>query len=147
MHAIVIRKPGGPEALEWAEVPDPEPGPGEVLIEVAASAVNRADVLQHRLAGDATAGRQTVEGTVDDTHPAGDDLYINHDYNDIDIDVAPDAAHADLAATGNGGHELGLHRPMLHAWRLRLRHPRTGKEMSFEAPPPLDFESFWSTVV
>ena len=46
-----------------------------------------------------------------------------------------------------GGQELGLHRPMLHAWRLRLRHPRTGKEMSFEAPPPLDFESFWSTVV
>jgi 23S rRNA pseudouridine1911/1915/1917 synthase len=33
-------------------------------------------------------------------------------------------------------------RPMLHAWRLRLRHPRTGEAMSFEAPPPPDFESF-----
>lgn len=32
--------------MQWQEVPDPEPGPGEVLIEVSATAVNRADVLQ-----------------------------------------------------------------------------------------------------
>ena len=37
-------------------------------------------------------------------------------------------------------------RPMLHAWRLRLRHPRTRAEMSFEAPPPLDFEAFWASL-
>lgn len=46
MYAITIPEPGGPEALVWAEVPDPVPGEGEVLVEVAASAVNRADVLQ-----------------------------------------------------------------------------------------------------
>src|SRR5436305_14761906 len=46
MRAIVIREPGGPDVLEWREVPDPEPGPGEVLVDVAASAVNRADLLQ-----------------------------------------------------------------------------------------------------
>jgi putative PIG3 family NAD(P)H quinone oxidoreductase len=46
MHAIVIREPGGPEVLEWTEAPDPEPAPGEVLLDVAASAVNRADVMQ-----------------------------------------------------------------------------------------------------
>ena len=46
MHAITIREPGRPEVLEWTEVPDPEPGPGEVLVEVVASAVNRADLLQ-----------------------------------------------------------------------------------------------------
>jgi putative PIG3 family NAD(P)H quinone oxidoreductase len=46
VHAIVIREPGGPEVLEWVEVPDPVPGPGEVLVDVAASAVNRADLLQ-----------------------------------------------------------------------------------------------------
>jgi putative PIG3 family NAD(P)H quinone oxidoreductase len=46
MHAIVIREPGGPEVLEWAEVPDPEPRPGEVVVDVVASAVNRADLLQ-----------------------------------------------------------------------------------------------------
>jgi putative PIG3 family NAD(P)H quinone oxidoreductase len=48
MHAITIPEPGGPDALVWAEVPDPEPGPGEVLIEVTASAVNRADLLQRQ---------------------------------------------------------------------------------------------------
>lgn len=48
MHAITIPEPGGPEALVWDEVPDPEPGEGEVLIEVAASAVNRADLLQRQ---------------------------------------------------------------------------------------------------
>src|SRR5690606_28994176 len=48
MHAIVIREPGGPEVLAWQEVPDPRPGPGEVVIDVAASAVNRADLLQRQ---------------------------------------------------------------------------------------------------
>ncbi|MCB5163384.1 NAD(P)H-quinone oxidoreductase [Streptomyces bambusae] len=48
MHAITIPQPGGPEALVWAEVPDPVPGDGEVLVEVAASAVNRADLLQRQ---------------------------------------------------------------------------------------------------
>ena len=47
-QAIVIRAYGGPEALVWAEVPDPEPAEGEVLVEVAASAVNRADLLQRQ---------------------------------------------------------------------------------------------------
>jgi hypothetical protein len=48
MHAITIREPGGPEVLEWTEVNDPTPGYGEVIIDVAASAVNRADLLQRQ---------------------------------------------------------------------------------------------------
>ena len=48
MHAITIDQPGGPEALVWTEVPDPVPGPGEVVVEVTASAVNRADVMQRQ---------------------------------------------------------------------------------------------------
>ncbi|HWE91376.1 MAG TPA: NAD(P)H-quinone oxidoreductase [Pseudonocardiaceae bacterium] len=48
MHAITIREPGGPDVLEWTETPDPEPGPGEVLVDVVASAVNRADLLQRQ---------------------------------------------------------------------------------------------------
>ncbi|MCM2412995.1 NAD(P)H-quinone oxidoreductase [Streptomyces sp. RKAG290] len=48
MHAITIPEPGGPEALVWAEVPDPVPGEGEVLVDVVSSAVNRADVLQRQ---------------------------------------------------------------------------------------------------
>jgi len=46
MHAIVCTEPGGPEVMQWQKVPDPTPGPGEVIIEVAAAAVNRADLLQ-----------------------------------------------------------------------------------------------------
>jgi 23S rRNA pseudouridine1911/1915/1917 synthase len=37
-------------------------------------------------------------------------------------------------------------RPMLHAWRLRLRHPRTRAEMTFEVAPPADFREFWDSV-
>jgi NADPH2:quinone reductase len=48
MHAITIREPGGPEVLVWAETPAPKPAAGEVLIDVAASAVNRADLLQRQ---------------------------------------------------------------------------------------------------
>ncbi|HSP09493.1 MAG TPA: RluA family pseudouridine synthase [Candidatus Dormibacteraeota bacterium] len=46
-----------------------------------------------------------------------------------------------------GGHEAGgPSRPMLHAWRLRLRHPRTKVDMSFEVSPPADFESYWASL-
>lgn len=48
MHAVTATEPGGPEVLTWTEVPDPVPGPGEVLVKVAATAVNRADLLQRR---------------------------------------------------------------------------------------------------
>ncbi|MEU1257760.1 NAD(P)H-quinone oxidoreductase [Streptomyces chartreusis] len=48
MHAITIPEPGGPEALVWDEVPDPVAGEGEVLVEVVAGAVNRADILQRQ---------------------------------------------------------------------------------------------------
>ena len=48
MHAVTVDQPGGPEALVWTEVPDPQAGPGEVVLDVAATAVNRADVLQRQ---------------------------------------------------------------------------------------------------
>ena len=48
MQAVVISAPGGPDVLEWREVADATAGPGEVLVRVAASAVNRADLLQRQ---------------------------------------------------------------------------------------------------
>ncbi|MDP3890954.1 NAD(P)H-quinone oxidoreductase [Nocardioides sp.] len=48
MRAVIASEPGGPEVLTVTELPDLTPGPGEVLIEVAATAVNRADTLQRR---------------------------------------------------------------------------------------------------
>jgi len=46
MKAVVVSEPGGPENLRLDEVPDPVAGAGEVVIDVAATAVNRPDVLQ-----------------------------------------------------------------------------------------------------
>ncbi|MGH8922742.1 MAG: NAD(P)H-quinone oxidoreductase [Actinomycetes bacterium] len=48
MRAITITEYGSPEVLLLTERPDPRPGPGEVLIDVVATAVNRADLLQRQ---------------------------------------------------------------------------------------------------
>ncbi|MFE5871558.1 NAD(P)H-quinone oxidoreductase [Streptomyces roseifaciens] len=62
MYAITIPEPGGPEALVWTEVPDPVPGEGEVLVEVVASAVNRADVVQRQGFYDPPPGASSYPG-------------------------------------------------------------------------------------
>lgn len=48
MRAVLVREPGGPEVLEFGEVPRPEPGLHEVLVRVKAASVNRADILQRQ---------------------------------------------------------------------------------------------------
>ncbi|PSL05211.1 putative PIG3 family NAD(P)H quinone oxidoreductase [Haloactinopolyspora alba] len=48
MRAVTITEPGGPEMLAVSEVADPVCGPDDVLVDVAASALNRADVLQRQ---------------------------------------------------------------------------------------------------
>ena len=48
MRAVTLPAYGGPDALTLADVPDPVAGPGEVVVDVAATAVNRADLLQRQ---------------------------------------------------------------------------------------------------
>jgi putative PIG3 family NAD(P)H quinone oxidoreductase len=48
MRAVIATEPGGPEVLTVAELPDPEIGPGDVLLDVAAAGLNRADLLQRQ---------------------------------------------------------------------------------------------------
>jgi putative PIG3 family NAD(P)H quinone oxidoreductase len=48
VKAVLPRSPGGPEVLEYVDVPDPVPAAGEVLLDVVATAVNRADLLQRQ---------------------------------------------------------------------------------------------------
>jgi putative PIG3 family NAD(P)H quinone oxidoreductase len=48
MYAITLSEFGGPENMKWTELADPEAGAGEVVIDVAATAVNRADLLQRQ---------------------------------------------------------------------------------------------------
>jgi NADPH:quinone reductase-like Zn-dependent oxidoreductase len=45
VNAIVLEETGGPEVLRISSVPDPEPGPGEALVELRASALNRRDIV------------------------------------------------------------------------------------------------------
>ena len=46
MRAVVLTERGGPEVLRIADVPAPVPGPDELLVDVVATALNRADILQ-----------------------------------------------------------------------------------------------------
>ena len=48
MKAVMVTEPGGPEVLRLADAPDPMPRPGDVLLRVRATAINRADILQRK---------------------------------------------------------------------------------------------------
>src|SRR5207244_11510461 len=48
MKAVVFEKHGGPEVLEYEDVPEPNAGPGEVLIEVKATSINHIDIFLRR---------------------------------------------------------------------------------------------------
>jgi NADPH2:quinone reductase len=81
MRALVVTTHGGPEVFEVREVPDPVPGPGEVLVEVAASGINFVDVYQRSGAypteppfvpGSEGAGRVAALGEGVDTLAVGD---------------------------------------------------------------------------
>ncbi len=73
MRALVLRYHGGPEVLTVEDVADPQPGPEEVLVDVVATALNRADILQrmgfypgppmaHEIPGLEFAGRVAATG-------------------------------------------------------------------------------------
>ena len=83
MRAIVITEKGGPEVLVVQEVPDPVPGPEEVLVDIVTSAINRADLLQRRgmypgpsgdyeIPGLEFAGRVAATGERVTEHAVGD---------------------------------------------------------------------------
>lgn len=70
MRAVTVTSPGGPEVLEVADVPTPEPAEGEVRIRVAAAGLNRADILQRQGHYDPPPGSPAglgleVSGTID----------------------------------------------------------------------------------
>ncbi|MEM5583010.1 NAD(P)H-quinone oxidoreductase [Roseibium sp. AS2] len=62
MTVVAIQEPGGPDVLRMEERPVPEPGPGEILIRVAAAGVNRPDVLQRKGAYPPPAGASDLPG-------------------------------------------------------------------------------------
>ncbi len=83
MRAVVLREHGGPEVLTIEEVPDPRPGPEDVVVDVAATALNRADLLQrlgfypgppseHEIPGLEYAGTVSEIGSAVRSHAVGD---------------------------------------------------------------------------
>ncbi len=83
MRAVVLEEKGGPEVLQVMEVPDPTPGPEEVLVDVVTTALNRADLLQrmglypgppmvHEIPGLEFAGRVSAVGERVTEHAVGD---------------------------------------------------------------------------
>jgi NADPH:quinone reductase-like Zn-dependent oxidoreductase len=64
MRAVVLEEYGGPEVLRVREVPDPEPGPEDVLVDVVSTGVNRAEVLQRagRYPQPGARGRHEIPG-------------------------------------------------------------------------------------
>jgi NADPH2:quinone reductase len=62
MRAVVITRSGGPEVLELQEVPDPTPGPNELLVRVEAAGVNYRDVYERVGGGMYDAAPGTIAG-------------------------------------------------------------------------------------
>jgi NADPH2:quinone reductase len=86
LKAVLLRETGGPERLELADVPDPEPGDGEVVVRVRASGINFLDVLvrQGRYA------QQPELPTIPGTEVAGE-------VDGRRVIALPDAGYAELA--------------------------------------------------
>lgn len=105
MHAVVARAAGGPEVLTYAEQPDPAPGPGELLVRVAAAGVNFIDT--YRRAGVyamdyphvcGVEGSGTVEAAGDDVRgfAVGDRVAWNEapgSYAELAVVPASNAVH------------------------------------------------------
>jgi len=81
MKAIQVKQPGGPEALEWVDLPNPQPKPNEAVVKIAASGVNFIDVYLREgryktplpfVAGQEGAGTITAIGSEVKTAKAGD---------------------------------------------------------------------------
>jgi putative PIG3 family NAD(P)H quinone oxidoreductase len=101
MRAVIVTEYGGPEVLTIAEVPDPTPGPDEILVRVAHSACNRADTLQ-RMGGYPDPSRREHEilgleyaGTVE----AVGDRVTGWQIGDRVMGIEAGACYAELVVT------------------------------------------------
>ena len=113
MKAMFYTEVGGPEVLQYAEVPDPEPGPGDVVVDVGATSLNRLDVVQRNgwfqmpgftfphIAG------MDVAGTVSAVGDAVTDVSVG-DRVVVDPSLAGVADSSKLAGMGDLYGELGI---------------------------------------
>ena len=113
MKAMLYHESGGPEVLQYIDVPDPEPGPRDVVVDVAATALNRLDVVQRNgwfrmpgfqyphIAGMDVAGMVSAIGSQVDDVAIGDRVVI-----DPSLAGVPESSK--LAGMGDLYGELGI---------------------------------------
>lgn len=113
MKAMLYHEAGGPEVLQYVDVPDPEPGPGDVVIDVGATSLNRLDVVQRNgwfqmpgfryphVAGMDVAGTVSAVGSEVDGVAIGDRVVV-------DPSLAGVADNSKLAGMGDLFGELGI---------------------------------------
>ena len=113
MKAMLYNEAGGPEVLRYTDVADPEPGPGDVVVDVGATALNRLDVVQRNgwfqmpgfqyphIAGMDVAGTVSAVGSDVDGVAVGDRVVV-------DPSLAGVADNSRLAGMGDLYGELGI---------------------------------------
>ena len=113
MKALLYEHPGGPDVLEYRDVADPEPGPLDVVVDVAATALNHLDVVQRNgwftlpgftlphIAGMDLAGTVSTVGGEVDRVAVGDRVVV-----DPSLAGAPDGSR--LAGMGDFYGQLGV---------------------------------------
>jgi NADPH:quinone reductase len=129
--AIAIARPGGPEVLTPIERPDPVPGPGELLIAVAAAGVNRPDVMQRKGLYPPPEGASDLPGL----EVAGAIVAVGDGVNDWQI-----GDHVCALVTG-GGYATLCVAPALQC----LPIPR-GMDLVTAAAIPETFFTVWTNV-
>jgi NADPH:quinone reductase-like Zn-dependent oxidoreductase len=144
MKAVRIHEDGGPEVLRYEDAPDPEPGPGEVLIELRAASLNRLDlwvrrglpsVPKPRILGADGAGVVAALGERVNGFALGDRVVIN-----------PGLEHGDRISVV-GEHTDGTHAELIAVPATNV-HP-LAESLSFEeaAAFPLVFETAYRMLV
>lgn len=132
MKAVVMHRAGGPEVLQYEEVPDPVPGPGQVLVQVAAAGINFSDLGARRRAEDppVIAGSEAA-GTVIALGPDAGDFRVG---DVVAFQPVPGSYAEQVAAPTEAVVKLpaGLNPELAAASMLQ---GRTAYAMSFHAYP------------
>ena len=135
MKAIRIHEEGGPEVLRYEEVPDPVPGPGEVLVELRAASLNRLDVWLRR--GLPSVEKPRILGADGAGVLAGTGERVLID---------PSLAHGETI-TVLGEHRDGTHAELVAVPESAVHPIPAGLSFEEAAAFPLVFETAWRMLV
>src|SRR5262245_37697801 len=159
MKAVVFSQHGGPEVLQYQDVPKPKPGPGEVVLQVKAASINHIDIFLRRgMPGIKVQMPKIVgsdaSGIVSDLDPAVSGLSVGQR---VTINPGISCGHCEFCAAGFGSQcaswaMCGQNRYVTYAEyvavpaHIVLPIPDS---MSFEeaAAAPLVFITAWSMMV